>query len=178
MSTPSPGTVWREPTSLLPLNWGTYRGRYLGGLTLIVGGAFQLNGSNVWTLQFLLIGAAAHALGWIILPARGWRRSLSAIAATGATVALLVGPRAMPVFALLLVCWLLVRHRPALSYITLLLPLASGLVVSQVLTEYSGMPIALGISIVVLVGSAWLARVLAASRAIAEGRRTSSQSQA
>lgn len=164
--------LWREPTSLLPLHWGTYLGRYLGGLALIVGGAFQINGSNVWALQFLFIGTVAHVIGWLILPARGWRRGVAAVASTGASVALLVGPRAMPVFAVILICWLLVRHRPLVSFVTVILPLASGLVVSQALTEYSGMPVAVLVSLTVLVGSAWISRVIAASR------RTTSQSAA
>lgn len=154
---------WQEPTSQLPLNWGTYTDRYLVGLVLIVGGAVQLNGSNVWTIPFLLLGTAVHVLGWIILPARGWRRSLAAIAATGAAVALLVGPRAMPILAVTLIAWLLVRHRPLVSYVTVILPLACGLLVSQALTAYSGMPVALLICVSVLVASAWLARLIAAS---------------
>ena len=62
---------WREPTFSLPLRWGTYRGRYLAGLLLIVGGAIQLQGSNTRTLPLLLIGTTAHAVGWSIIPQSG-----------------------------------------------------------------------------------------------------------
>lgn len=154
---------WREPTSLIPLTWGTYTDRYFAGLVLIIGGAVQLNGSNVWTIPFLLLGTAVHVIGWIILPARGWRRGIAALAATGAAVALLVGPRAMPILALTLFAWLLIRHRPLVSYITVLIPFGIGLTVSQLLTSYSGMPVALAICVPVLVASAWLARLIAAS---------------
>lgn len=154
---------FREPTSALPLRWGTYRGRYLAGLLLIVGGAIQLQGSNTWTLPLLLIGTTAHAVGWSIMPAAGWRRLLVILPTTAQIWLMLTGPASMWMLVAPYLCWLLVRHRPAASYLTVLFPLAVGCIIPQFLMEYSGMPLALTVSMTVFVGSAWLARLIAAS---------------
>ena len=157
---------WREPTFSLPLRWGTYRGRYLAGLLLIVGGAIQLQGSNTRTLPLLLIGTTAHAVGWSIMPAIGWRRMLAILPATAQIWLLLTGPASVWMLIVPYLCWLLVRHRPLASYVTVLFPLANGFIVPQFFMEYSGMPQALVISMFVFVASAWLARVIAASALI------------
>lgn len=162
-SEPAPGFI--EPTRSLPLRWGNYTDRYLIGLVLIVGGGIQLQGSNTWTLPLLLIGTAAHATGWAILPATGWRRIVAVVPATGQLWLLLTGPLSVWTLVVPYLCWLLVRHRPARSYFTGVLPLASGVILPQFFREYSGMLPALAISLAVLVGSAWLARMLAASPA-------------
>lgn len=163
-TTEVPGAPWREPTSLLHLNWGTYRDRYLWGIILIVGGAIQLQGSNTYTLPLLLIGTIAHATGWAIMPARGWRRLLVVVPATGQIWLLLTGPLSMWTLVVPYLCWLLVRHRPARAYLTALLPLANGVIIPRLFTEYSGMPTALAISMAVFVGAAWLAFALARPR--------------
>ena len=158
--------MWREPTSLLPLNWGTYRERYLAGLTLIVGGGIHLLAANVWTLNFLLIGTVAHATGWAIMPARGWRR-ITAIVPSIATVwIVLTGPQALWALTISFAMWLLVRHRPLRSYLTVLFPLVTGIALAQYFRELSGMPVALAIGMSVVVASAWIARVIAASARI------------
>jgi hypothetical protein len=154
---------WREPTSMLSLRWGRYRGRYLAGLMLIIGGAVQLQGSNTWTLPLLLIGTTAHVVGWSIMPASGWRRMLVIVPATAQIWLLLTGPGSVWMFVIPYLCWMLVRHRPARSYVTVLLPLANGLVIPQFSMEYSGMPVALAVSLSVFVGAAWLARLIAVS---------------
>ena len=154
-------TLWREPTSMLSLRWGTYRGRYLAGLLLIVGGAVQLQGSNTWTLPLLLIGTTAHVVGWSIMPARGWRRMLVIVPATVQIWLLLSGPASVWMFVIPYLGWMLVRHRPARSYLTVLLPLANGFIIPQFSMEYSGMPVALAVSMTVFVGAAWLARLIA-----------------
>lgn len=159
----SVGAEWREPTSLLRLNWGRYRDRYLWGMILIVGGAIQLQGSNTYTLPLLLVGTLAHATGWAIMPARGWRRLLAVVPATGQIWLLLTGPQSMWTLVVPYLCWLLVRHRPPLAYLTVLLPLANGIVIPQFLSEYSGMPLALTVSLAVFIGSAWLAWLIARS---------------
>ena len=146
---------------MLSLRWGTYRGRYLAGLLLIVGGAVQLQGSNTWTLPLLLIGTTAHIVGWSIMPARGWRRMLVIVPATVQIWLLLTGPASVWMFVIPYLCWMLVRHRPARSYLTVLLPLANGFVIPQFTMEYSGMPVALAVSMTVFVGAAWLARLIA-----------------
>ncbi|MEP6482012.1 MAG: hypothetical protein ABJA94_08410 [Rhodoglobus sp.] len=159
--TTAPLRSWREPASLLPLHWGHYRDRYILGLVLIVGGAIQLQGSNTYTVPFLLIGTAAHATGWSIMPARGWRRLLAVIPATSQIWFVLTGPMSMWTLVVPYICWLVVRHRPAAAYVTVLLPLANGIIVSQYFTEYSAMPVVLSISMAVFVASAWLARSIA-----------------
>jgi len=152
---------WREPSSLLPLSWGTYRGRYLAGLLLIVGGAVQLQGSNTYTLPLLLIGATAHAVGWSIMPAKGWRRIVAVLPSSAIIWLLLTGPFSMWLLTVVFVGWLVVRHRPLRSYVTVLFPLANGVIVPQFFSEYSQMLPALAISMAVFVASAWLARLLA-----------------
>jgi hypothetical protein len=152
---------WREPTSTLRLNWGSYRERYVFGLVLIVGGAIQLQGSNTYTLPLLLIGTAAHITGWSIMPARGWRRLVVVVPATTQIWLLLTGPQSMWTLTIPYLCWLLVRHRPAAAYLTVLFPIANGFIIPQFFSEYSGMPAALVISMAVFIGSTWLARLIA-----------------
>ncbi|CAN5289652.1 hypothetical protein BH11ACT5_BH11ACT5_14860 [soil metagenome] len=152
---------WVEPTRALPLRWGHYNDRYAAGILLIVGGGIQLQGSNTWTLPLLLIGTVAHATGWSIMPASGWRRLVAVIPATAQLWILLSGPESAWTFVVPYLCWLLVRHRPARSYITVLFPLANGFIVPQFFTEYTGMLAAILISMAVLVASAWLAKLLA-----------------
>ena len=154
---------WVEPTRALPLRWGHYNDRYAAGILLIVGGGIQLQGSNTWTLPLLLIGTVAHATGWSIMPASGWRRLVAVIPATAQLWLLLSGPESAWTFVVPYLCWLLVRHRPARSYITVLFPLANGFIVPQFFTEYTGMLATIAISMAVLIASAWLARFLASS---------------
>ena len=154
---------WREPTSLLPLHWGRYRDRYLLGLVLIVSGGVHLQGSNTYTLPFLLVATTATAVGWSILPSRGWRRLVVVLPATFQIWLLLPGPFWVFTLVVPYLAWMLVRHRPLRSYVTVLLPLANSFIVPVFFTEYSGMLAALGISMAVFVAAAWLARLIAAS---------------
>lgn len=166
MPTAAPRSVaaaWVEPTSLLPLRWGHYRDRYVFGLILIIGGAVQLQGSNTYTIPLLLIGTVAHITGWSIMPARGWRRLVVVVPATAQMWLTLTGPLSVFLFTIPFLCWMLVRHRPLRSYIAGVLPLANGFILPMFFTEYSQMPEALTVSLLVLVASAWLARVIAAS---------------
>ncbi len=152
---------WREPTSLLPLHWGTYVERYVAAIILIVGGAIEVQGSNTWTPALVYIGIGAHVTGWAIIPARGWRRLVVIPPATLQICLLLIGPLAVWMLVIPFLCWLIVRHRPWRSYVTVLLPLASGVILPNFFVEYSGMLPALVISMSVFVGAAWLARALA-----------------
>lgn len=159
-------TRWQEPTRRLRLRWGNYTDRYLIGLVLIIGGGIQLSGSNDYAPWPLLIGTVAHAVGWSILPARGWRR----IVAVGPGIAqiwlMLAGPLAVWAFSITYVCWLLVRHRPLRSYLTLAFPIANGVILPYFFIEYSGMLWAMLISMCVFIGAAWLARALATTRRV------------
>jgi hypothetical protein len=154
-------TRWREPSRLLPLRWGNYTDRYLAGIVLIIGGGIQLEGSNTWTLPLLLIGTAANVTGWSILPSRGWRRMVALVPAVAQLWIMLTGPESMWTLTVPYICWLLVRHRPLRSYVTVVFPIACGVIIPQYFQEYSGMVLALTISMAVFVGSAWLARFIA-----------------
>lgn len=152
---------WREPTSLLPLHWGTYRERYVAAIILIVGGAIEVQGSNTWSLPLIAIGVTTHAIGWAIIPSRGWRRLVVIPPAILQICMLLIGPLAVWMLVIPFLCWLLVRHRPLRSYVTIVLPIANGLVLPYFFTAYSGMLPALAISMTVFVGAAWISRALA-----------------
>lgn len=154
-----------EPTRALPLHGGTYVDRYLLGLVLIISGTLCLQGANPWVLQLLLLGTVIHTIGWAILPARGWRRVAVIVPAMVPMWLLLTGPQSVWVLSITLACWLLVRHRPLISYVALALPIANGMLLPYFFEEYRGMPAALAISAVVLVGAAWLARLIAHSAA-------------
>ena len=155
---------WREPTRSLPLVWGTYGERYVAGLVLLIAGGIGLQASNTYTNFFLLQGALVYAVGWSILPSRGWRRILVVAPATGQLWLLLTGPFSVWTLVVPYLAWLLVRHRPLRSYVTVLLPVASSIVLPNFFSEYSSMLPALVISLAVLVGSAWLARLLATTK--------------
>lgn len=156
-----PRAAWREPTSLIPLKWGQYTDRYLWGLILIISGTLAMQAGNIYAVTFLGQGLVALTIGWSIMPARGWRRVLAAFLAPLFAIALLTGPQSVWTLAAPYLLWLCVRHRPLRSYITVLFPIASGIIVPQFFEEYDGMPLALAISMVVFVASAWLARLLA-----------------
>ncbi len=150
-----------EPTRLLPLRWGGYLDRVVLGLALILGGGIGLQGANPRILPLLLAGTVMHATGWAILPAAGWRRILGALVGTAQIWLLLIGPTAIWTLVLPYVAWLVVRHRPLRSYVTVLFPLATGILVPQLVTEYQFLPIALPIALAVVVGSAWVASLIA-----------------
>jgi hypothetical protein len=151
---------WREPTSLLPLHWGTYGERYVAAIILIIGGAVEVQGSNTWSLPLIPIGVTAHAIGWAIIPSRGWRRLVVIPPAILQICMLLIGPLAVWTLVIPFLCWLLVRHRPLRSYVTVVLPIANGFVLPYFFTTYSGMLPALATSMTVFVGAAWFARAL------------------
>lgn len=88
-----PDSGWREPTSRLPLRWGSYRVRYRLGATLLVGGAvaafwrawidawyyYPLNFDRLLYrpfVSFVVVGLVIAA-GVVIMPARSGRRWLA-----------------------------------------------------------------------------------------------------
>jgi hypothetical protein len=159
---------WREPTALLPLRWGTYRGRLAGGLLLVVAGGVAIAGASPYALWLLLFGTIAHVAGWSILPAGGWRRVAAVLPSTLAMWLLLTGPRFIGVLALAYLSWLLVRSRPLASYPTLVFVLAGALMVGVSFTQYREMVLALVIEGAVLVASAFAAQFI--HRSIARAR--------
>jgi len=154
-----------EPTRRLPLRWGNYADRYGVGLALIIAGAVHLQGANPYTLLILLIGTTITVVGWSIMPSLGWRRMIVVLPAVIQIWIMLTGPMAMWTLAIPLLCWLIVRHRPLISYLALVLPIANGIVIARFYQEYSEMPQALAISAVVLVAAAWVAQLIAQSAA-------------
>lgn len=168
---------WQEPTRSIPLRWGRYDDRYAWGIILILTGGIGLQASNTYTNFLLLQGGAAVVIGWSILPSQGWRRILAVVPATGVLWLLLAGPLAVWTLVVPYLAWLLVRHRPVRSYLTVVFPIANGYVLPRFFTEYSGMLPALAISLAVVVVSAWLARLLAGARAPRRTLPSSSTSQ-
>ena len=153
-----------EPTRLLPLRWGGYVDRHVLGLALVLGGGIGLQGANPRILPLLLAGTVMHAVGWSILPAAGWRRVLGAVVGTAQIWLLLIGPTAVWTLVLPYIAWLLVRHRPGRSFVTVLFPLATGILVPQLTHEYQFQPIALPVALAVVVASAWIAALIARSK--------------
>lgn len=157
-------TAWTEPTRALPLRWGTYRGRYLAGLALIVSGAICIQGGSAIFGLPLALGTLAHVVGWWIMPAAGWRRIWAVLPSLACVWILLIGPTGVGLLAVPFACWLLVRHRPGVTLLLALVVLMTGVTLLPVYSEYSGMLPAVAIMGAVMVVCAWLARVAAASR--------------
>ena len=157
-------TPFVEPTSLLALRWGTYTGRYLGGLALIVSGTIGLQGANANFGIPMLFGTLAHAAGWWIMPAAGWRRVWVVLPSLASILILLIGPAGIAALAVSFGGWLLVRHRPAVTFVLVPVLFTVGVLLRGVFSEYSGMLPALGIMGGLIVASSWLARLAAGSR--------------
>lgn len=152
---------WVEPAARLPLRWGRYRDRIVIGLVLIVGGLVHLQSASTLNLLPLIVGSTAHLLGWLILPATAWRRLVPLLPSGLVVWLLLTGPQAMWTLSVCFVCWLIARHRPWRSYLALGPVLLNGVLAVAVFRDYDQTLIALGISAVVLTGSAWWAWALA-----------------
>ncbi len=155
---------WTEPNRGIPLRWGTYEDRYLGGLLFIIAGLVILPATNTYTVIFLLVGTAAHTTGWFVLPSTGARRIWAFWPSLLATWFLLVGPQILAVMVLPLLGWLLVRQRPLRSYVVLVFPVAVGVALANTFHSNHDEPMAFGIESAVVVGCAWLARFLAGTR--------------
>lgn len=164
---------WREPSSLVPLRWGTWAGRSGGGLWLIVSGGAAIAGSsaaNGFTLLLAALGGGAHLLGWAILPTSGWRRILVMLPSLLAMLTLLPGPAYLSVMVVPFLAWLLVRQRPLRVTPMAAFVVAAGIVLARIFPGYDGMLTAATVSLAVTVGAAWAARAVHA--ASARPRRT------
>lgn len=157
-------TSFVEPTRRLQLRWGTYTGRYLAGLLYIAAGVVILLSTNIYAIGFLLLGTLAQTTGWFILPATGARRLWAFGPSLVASFLLLTGPQILYAMAATLLGWLLVRERPLRSYIVLLFPVVSGVIMANEFHASTWEPLAFGIECLVVAGSAWLARFLATTR--------------
>ena len=152
---------WVEPAAALPLRWGGWSERRWAGLVLIAGGLVHLQAASTTNLLPLVVGTAAHTLGWLIMPAHGWRRLVPLLPSGLVVWIVLTGPQSMWTLAIPFLCWLLVRHRPWRSLLALGPVLLNGVAATTFFREYDAMPLALGISAIVLVGSSWWAWALA-----------------
>jgi len=149
-----------EAAARLELRWGQYRERVVMGLVLIAGGLVHLQAASTLNLIPLIVGSAAHVLGWLIMPATAWRRLVPLLPSTLVVWLLLTGPQSVWTLTVPFICWLIVRHRPARSFLALGPVLLNGVVAVAVFTEYDGMLAAMSLSAVVLIGSAWWAAAL------------------
>jgi hypothetical protein len=154
---------WREPSSLLPLRWGSWGARSWGGLALIVGGGTAIAGTTASTAWLATAGVVAHLLGWSIMPASGWRRIVVLLPSSSAMVLLLSGPESLSILVVPFLCWLLVRHRPLRVWPMAAFVVAAGFVLGRIYPDYSGMLPALGVMAGILGGAAWAARAVHAA---------------
>lgn len=158
---PADVAAWVEPAARLPLRWGRYHDRIAAGLVLIVGGLVHLQAASTFVLLPLIVGTVAHTIGWLILPASAWRRLVPLLPSGLVVWLLLTGSQTMWTLSITFICWLIARHRPWRSYLALGPVLLNGVFAVAVFGEYDQVPLALGFSGVVLVGSAWWAWALA-----------------
>jgi hypothetical protein len=84
--------------------------------------------------------------------------------ATLAVWLLLPGPRYLVVLVIPYLAWLLVRHRPPLTWLTAIPVLAGALVLGQLFSAYEHMLGALAVEFAIIVGSAWAAKLIAFRR--------------
>ncbi len=157
-------SAWREPTASIALRWGRYRPRYVAALVLLISGGLVLQAGSAYADYLLTIGFTAHLVGWIVLPSRGVRRSAIAVPSALLVGSLLLGSAATVLLVGPLAGWLFLRQRPALSYLVLLLPAASGVILTRMYPQYGHGTIVIGVSLVVTVASAWIARGIAVLR--------------
>jgi len=144
-----------------PLRWGDPASRAIAGGILIISGAIAIAGADTFVLWLLLLGTIVHIAGWCIMPANGWRRVVAVALSTPAVLLLLTGPRFIGVLVLAYIAWLLVRHRPARSYPTVVFVAAAAVILPRLYGDYDGMLPALGIELAVMAASAWFARAIA-----------------
>lgn len=133
----------------------------IAGLVLIAGGLVHLQAASTVLLIPLIVGSAAHMLGWLIMPASAWRRLVPLLPSTLVIWLLLTGPQSMWTLTIPFVCWLIARHRPWRSFVAVGPVLLNGVLAAAIFREYDQQLLALGMSAVVLIGSAWWAWALA-----------------
>lgn len=153
---------WREPTKALPLRWGSYRGRLMSGIALIFVGGILIQLTSAYSLFVLPLGLFAHIVGWCILPGIGWRRVVGAGVSAVTMIVMLNGAPSTVFLVLPLACWLFIRQRPILSYAALVILPVAALLLAQAFPDYGWGILVVSIAGAALVGSAWVARSLAA----------------
>ena len=108
------------------------------------------------------LGTLFSVLGWCALPSAGWRRTVAVGPGVFAMWLLLTGPRFVIVLVIPYLCWLLVRHRPAITSLTAIPVAVMAVLVGNVYGgDYSRMPEALLVVGATMVVSAWAAALIA-----------------
>lgn len=171
-----PAEPWQEPARRLPLRWGSYEGRYLGGLLYIIAGLVLLVGSNTYSVPLLLVGTVLHAAGWYVLPFPGVRRIWVVGPSLATEWILLIGPQTVVAMVIPFIAWLIVRERPLRSYLTVPIVVGVGILLANVFQHIQSEPVAFAIEAATVVGCAWLARALATTRRPRRARASSSAS--
>src|SRR5690606_22304476 len=108
------------------------------------------------------VGLFVLVVGWCILPGIGWRRVIGAAVGTFTAMLMLNGASSAVFLAAPLAAWLFLRERPLVSYPVLALPVLAAFALMQSFADYGWSGLVLTVSIAVLVGAAWLGRLLAA----------------
>ncbi len=152
---------WREPATRLELHWGRYRPRLIGGLAAVVAGTGLILMTSAYSLPLLLIGSLLQPAGWAVLPSTIGRRVAVVVPCLGFTWLMLGGSGFAWCFTVPLAAWLLVRLRPLLSFVVLVLPIVSSLILARVVTDYWQTWVSILVSTLVIVAAAWLGRLLA-----------------
>lgn len=147
-------------------SWGRQRSRFILGIGLLFCGGLLVQTTSVFALWLMLLGAIVHAAGWVVIPGKGWRRSLAIVPGVVTMVLILNGASAMAALAIPLAVWLLVRERPLRAYLVLGIPIATAYILAQYLAQYGHGAIVLLICGSALVGSAWLASLPWAIRSV------------
>lgn len=150
-----------EPTAAIPLRWGGYRVRYGLALTFILAGALLIQAASVYAEYFITLGIALHLCGWLVLPSIGVRRVIVALPSALCASALLFSSLGSVLLTLCLLGWLWARQRPPLSYLALILPIGCGVGLYQLFPQYGNGAIVVAVSLIVVVGAAWLAYAIA-----------------
>ncbi|SDS20409.1 hypothetical protein [Microterricola viridarii] len=132
----TPPSTRAEPTRALPLRWGSYNARLVAGASAILLGVASVLFTSTYSLPFLAVGSLLQMAGWIVLPARGWRRLVALMPALFVSWLMLAGSDFAVFTTVILAGWLLVMQRPPLAWITLALPLAAGLACSVWFASY------------------------------------------
>jgi hypothetical protein len=159
--TSPPPPPWREPTLRLPLRWGGYRSRLIAGGSLLAVGALLIVQTTAYTTTLGWLGAVVHLVGWVILPARGGRRSIAAPASLLSFVLMLIGPPLVWLTAIPLALWLLVRERPGIAYVLVPLPALCTAVALVVFGAFVPKVALFVVVLAVAVLCAWAARGIA-----------------
>jgi uncharacterized membrane protein SirB2 len=131
-------------------------------LAAIIVGTGCVLATTAYTLPFLLIGSLLQATGWAILPSTIGRRVAVALPALGFTWLLLGGSGFAWCYTVVLAAWLLVRLRPLIAYVVLALPIVASLVLGRLIGTYEQGWITVLTMLLVVMGSAWSARSIAA----------------